>query len=163
MYALRILVSLHGSLSRDEPYLVWNLPLLSYSLNPLLYMKVEKEEKVEPRASFSLLCWILDNICLLEIYINLCFILPISYVSLAKKLMASLMIKFIYLFISNFEIYLLAFDNKECFLIDFVLFVNIARNLSYFIIKIEKDFSTNLKMWLAEREVGSVDFLKLLN
>ena len=77
--------------------------------------------------------------------------------------MASLLIKFIYLFISNFEIYLLAFDNKECFLIDFVLFVNIARNLSYFIIKIEKDFSIDLKMWRAEREVGSVDFLKLLN
>ena len=28
-----------------------------------------------------------------------------------------------------FEIYLLAFDNKECFLIDFVLYVNIAGNL----------------------------------
>ena len=41
--------------------------------------------------------------------------------------------------------YLLAFDNKECFLIDFVLYVNIAGNLSYFNIKIEKDFSTDLK------------------
>ena len=72
--------------------------------------------------------------------------------------------KVIYLFIfSDFETYLLAFDNKECFLIDFVLYVNIAGNLSYFIIKIGKDFSTDLKMWSAEREVGSVDFLKLLN
>lgn len=72
--------------------------------------------------------------------------------------------KVIYLFIfSDFETYLLAFDNKECFLIDFVLYVNIAGNLSYFIIKFEKDFSTDLKMWPAKSEVGSVDFLKLLN
>ena len=68
----------------------------------------------------------------------------------------------VYLFI-YFEIYLLAFDNKECFLIDSVLYVNIVGNLSYFIIKIEKDFSTDLEMWPAEREVGGVDFLKLLN
>ena len=52
---------------------------------------------------------------------------------------------------------------RNFFLIDFVLYVNIAGNLSYFIIKIGKDFSTDLKMWSAEREVGSVDFLKLLN
>ena len=97
---------------------------------------------MEPKASFSLLCWILGNICLLEIYINLCFILQISYVSPVRKLMASLMIKFfIYLFFSDFEIYLLAFDNKECFLIiDFVLYVNIAGNRSYFIQNWERFF-----------------------
>ena len=124
-------------------------------------MKVEKEEKVEPRASFSLLCWILGNICLVEIYINLCFILPDIFCIPCEETDGVLNDK-VYLFI-YFEIYLLAFDNKECFLIDSVLYVNIVGNLSYFIIKIEKDFSTDLKMWPAEREVGSVDFLKLLN
>ena len=170
MYALRILVSLHGSLSRDDlttynSYLIWyeTCHFFHISLNPLLYMKVEKEKKVEPRAYFSLLCWILGNICLLEIYINLCFILPISSVSPTRKLVASLMIKFIYLFFSDFEIYLLAFDDNEWFLIDFVLYINITWILSNVIIKIDKDFSTDLKMWPVEREVGNVDFLKLLN
>ena len=47
--------------------------------------------------------------------------------------------------------FLLEFDNKECFLIDFGLYTNIVGNLSYFHVKIEKDSSTNLQIWSAAR------------
>ena len=46
----------------------------------------------------------------------------------------------------DFEIYFLAFDNEDCSLIDFVLQINIARNLSYFVVKIEKYISTSTKL-----------------
>lgn len=101
----------------------------------------------------------LGQYLLLEIYINLCFILPISFVSLARKLMASLMIKF---FILKFICLHLIIRNVFWLTLSCMLILQ-ETYISYFIIKIEKDFSTDLIMWLAEREVGSVDFLKLLN
>ena len=141
--------------------LVGNLPLLSYSLNPLLYMKVEKKGKGGTQGIFFTFVLNLGQYLFIGNIYKFMFH-PANIFCIPCEETDGVLNDKVYLFI-YFEIYLLAFDNKECFLIDSVLYVNIVGNLSYFIIKIEKDFSTDLKMWPAEREVGSVDFLKLLN